>query len=102
MTAAEGALTAGLTTRQLRLLLIAIALFALSAILSFVFKLWHGYIDLQVYRNGARVWLDGGDLYGPMPKSGGIGLPFTYPRWPRWCSRRWPYCRWARPRLWCW
>ncbi|WP_187686460.1 glycosyltransferase 87 family protein [Nocardia wallacei] len=79
VTAAEGALTAGLTTRQLRLLLIAIALFALSAILSFVFKLWHGYIDLQVYRNGARVWLDGGDLYGPMPKSGGIGLPFTYP-----------------------
>ncbi|MBF6173030.1 DUF2029 domain-containing protein [Nocardia blacklockiae] len=57
----------------------AIALFALSAILSFAFKLWHGYIDLQVYRNGARVWLDGGDLYGPMPKSGGIGLPFTYP-----------------------
>ncbi len=59
--------------------MIAIALFALSAIASFAFKLWHGYIDLEVYRNGARVWLDGGDLYGPMPKSGGLGLPFTYP-----------------------
>ncbi|RDI47304.1 alpha-1,2-mannosyltransferase [Nocardia mexicana] len=69
----------GLTTRQLRLLSIAIGLFAVSAIASLVFKLWHGYIDLEVYRNGARVWLDGGDLYGPMPKSGGIGLPFTYP-----------------------
>nr|WP_051160956.1 glycosyltransferase 87 family protein [Nocardia transvalensis] len=69
----------GLTTRQLRLLAIAIGLFVLSAIVSHFAKLWHGYIDLQVYRNGARVWLDGGDLYGPMPKSGGIGLPFTYP-----------------------
>ncbi len=78
-TVSEGPAALGLTTRQLRLFSIAIALFALCAILSFVFKLWHGYIDLQVYRNGARVWLDGGDLYGPMPKVGDIGLPFTYP-----------------------
>lgn len=58
---------------------IAIALFVVAAIISMVAKLWCGYIDLQVYRNGARVWLDGGDLYGPMPKVAGIGLPFTYP-----------------------
>ncbi len=68
-----------LTTRQRRLLLIAIALFVASAIVSLISHTWGGYIDLQVYRNGARTWLDGGDLYGPMPKVEGIGLPFTYP-----------------------
>jgi alpha-1,2-mannosyltransferase len=37
-------------------------------------------IDLDVYRIGARVWLDGGNLYGPLPPTAsGIGLPFTYP-----------------------
>ncbi len=59
--------------------MIAIALFVVSAIVSVVAHIWHGYIDLQVYRNGARTWIDGGDLYGPMPKVLGIGLPFTYP-----------------------
>ena len=40
-----------------------------------------GYrLDLDVYRIGARTWLDGGALYGPMPLTQvGIGLPFTYP-----------------------
>ncbi|RMI29720.1 DUF2029 domain-containing protein [Nocardia stercoris] len=57
----------------------AAVLFLLSAIVSVAAKQWHGYIDLQVYRNGARVWLDGGDLYGPMPQVYGLGLPFTYP-----------------------
>ncbi|MEU6565147.1 glycosyltransferase 87 family protein [Nocardia nova] len=68
-----------LTTRQRRLLMIAIALFVVSAIVSLISHTWGGFIDLQVYRNGARTWLDGGDLYGPMPPVGGIGLPFTYP-----------------------
>jgi alpha-1,2-mannosyltransferase len=37
-------------------------------------------IDLDVYRIGARTWLDGSDLYGPLPATRfGIGLPFTYP-----------------------
>ncbi|MFF0492987.1 glycosyltransferase 87 family protein [Nocardia sp. NPDC004068] len=71
--------TANLAARQRRLLIVASALFVASAIVSVLTKQWHGYIDLQVYRNGARVWLDGGDLYGPMPKVAGIGLPFTYP-----------------------
>lgn len=71
--------TGGLTARQRRLLTIAIALFVVSAIASWTVHIWHGYIDLQVYRNGARAWLDGSDLYGPMPKVFGIGLPFTYP-----------------------
>ncbi|WP_324192884.1 glycosyltransferase 87 family protein [Nocardia transvalensis] len=79
VTTSAGQSTASLAARQRRLLLSAIALFAVSAIVSLVTKQWHGYIDLQVYRNGARVWLDGGDLYGPMPKVYGIGLPFTYP-----------------------
>ncbi|MGW4093462.1 glycosyltransferase 87 family protein [Nocardia sp. NPDC004750] len=64
---------------QVRWLIAAIALFAVSAIVSLLAHWWHGYIDLQVYRNGARVWLDNGDLYGPMPPVEGIGLPFTYP-----------------------
>ncbi|MEU2105389.1 glycosyltransferase 87 family protein [Nocardia sp. NPDC019255] len=64
---------------QARWLIAAIALFAVSALVSLLAHWWHGYIDLQVYRNGARVWLDGGDLYGPMPPVEGIGLPFTYP-----------------------
>ncbi|GAB3458132.1 glycosyltransferase 87 family protein [Actinophytocola sediminis] len=40
-----------------------------------------GYrIDLDVYRIGARVWLDGGPLYGVLPElRGGRHLPFTYP-----------------------
>ncbi|WP_433577793.1 glycosyltransferase 87 family protein [Nocardia brasiliensis] len=64
---------------QLRWLLLAIGLFAASAVLSLAVHWWSGYIDLQVYRNGARVWLDDGELYGPMPPVAGIGLPFTYP-----------------------
>lgn len=65
--------------RQLRWLGIAIGLFVFSAAVAFLANWWSGYIDLQVYRNGARVWLDGGDLYGPMPPVFGLGLPFTYP-----------------------
>ncbi|WP_249358143.1 glycosyltransferase 87 family protein [Nocardia cyriacigeorgica] len=69
----------GLSSRQMRWLAGAIALFAIYAIIAPIVHWWDGYIDLQVYRNGARVWLDDGDLYGPMPKVFGIGLPFTYP-----------------------
>ena len=37
-------------------------------------------IDLEVYRTGARALLDGGDLYGQLPRLGdGRELPFTYP-----------------------
>ncbi len=64
---------------RVRLLAAALALFAISALVSLLVHWWNGYIDLQVYRNGARVWLDGGELYGPMPPVFGIGLPFTYP-----------------------
>ncbi|MFR9750776.1 glycosyltransferase 87 family protein [Nocardia sp. 004] len=64
---------------QVRWLIAAIALFATSVLVSLLTQWWYGYIDLQVYRNGARVWLDGGELYGPMPPVYGIGLPFTYP-----------------------
>ena len=37
-------------------------------------------IDIDVYRTGAQVFLDGGSIYGPMPKlAEGGHLPFTYP-----------------------
>ncbi|MFI1239527.1 glycosyltransferase 87 family protein [Nocardia salmonicida] len=65
--------------RQRRLLTAAVGLFVVSAAVALLAHWWHGFIDLQVYRNGARVWLDGGDLYGPMPPVHGLGLPFTYP-----------------------
>ncbi|MFC9661089.1 glycosyltransferase 87 family protein [Nocardia sp. NPDC127606] len=65
--------------RQRRWLTAAIGLFVVSAAVALLAHWWHGFIDLQVYRNGARVWLDGGDLYGPMPPVYGLGLPFTYP-----------------------
>ncbi|MGN2641858.1 glycosyltransferase 87 family protein [Nocardia takedensis] len=62
-----------------RWLACAIALFTVAAAVSLLVHWWSGYIDLQVYRNGARVWLDGGELYGPLPPVENIGLPFTYP-----------------------
>ncbi|MFC6009914.1 glycosyltransferase 87 family protein [Nocardia lasii] len=65
--------------RERRRLTVAIGLFVISAAVALLAHWWHGFIDLQVYRNGARVWLDGGDLYGPMPPVYGLGLPFTYP-----------------------
>jgi alpha-1,2-mannosyltransferase len=41
----------------------------------------HGYhIDLEVYRLGVWTWLDGGDMYGPLPPTiSGLALPFIYP-----------------------
>ncbi|WP_245546960.1 glycosyltransferase 87 family protein [Nocardia brevicatena] len=65
--------------RRRQWLTAALALFLLSALISWLANWWDGYIDLQVYRNGARAWLDGNDLYGPLPPVAGIGLPFTYP-----------------------
>jgi alpha-1,2-mannosyltransferase len=38
------------------------------------------HIDLQVYRIGARTWLQGKSVYGSLPPTGhGQLLPFTYP-----------------------
>lgn len=38
------------------------------------------YLDLEVYRFGAKTWLGGGDLYGRLPPTSvGLSLPFTYP-----------------------
>lgn len=58
----------------------------LVVIAFFFVPTWHhlgagGYrIDLDVYRLGARVWLDGGNLYGVLPRTQiGAELPFTYP-----------------------
>jgi alpha-1,2-mannosyltransferase len=36
--------------------------------------------DLDVYRIGGRVWLQGGNLYGMLPPTAqGVRMPFTYP-----------------------
>lgn len=51
---------------------------AACAAIGFAIPLWRGYIDLQVYRDGAAMWLDG-DLYGVWANVEGLWLPFTYP-----------------------
>ncbi|MBM7459422.1 glycosyltransferase 87 family protein [Rhodococcus coprophilus] len=53
---------------------------ALSIASTIAFLVGNDYIDLLVYRMGARVLLDGGDIYGPIPPVvDDFGLPFTYP-----------------------
>jgi alpha-1,2-mannosyltransferase len=38
------------------------------------------HLDLDVYRIGGRVWLEGGNLYGTLPSTAqGVRMPFTYP-----------------------
>jgi alpha-1,2-mannosyltransferase len=58
------------------------------AVLAFFLLSWtpHGAslfsyrLDLDVYRIGGRVWLNGGHLYDALPATAqGIRLPFTYP-----------------------
>lgn len=40
----------------------------------------HNHIDAEVYQLGARAWLDGLHLYGPLPPTeSGYQLPFIYP-----------------------
>ncbi|GAA5044470.1 glycosyltransferase 87 family protein [Nocardia callitridis] len=63
----------------IRWLIAALALFAASAALSLLLHWWNGFIDLEVYRNGAEAWLKDRAVYGPMPPVQGTGLPFTYP-----------------------
>ncbi|QBJ98449.1 DUF2029 domain-containing protein [Rhodococcus sp. ABRD24] len=59
---------------------VAAAALITSASLTVYFLSTNGYIDLLVYRMGARVLLDGGDIYGALPPVvGDFGLPFTYP-----------------------
>jgi alpha-1,2-mannosyltransferase len=62
-------------------LAVILALANIAALFHFVPKWLSGrYLDLEVYRLGARTLLGGGDLYGVLPvTSFGIRLPFTYP-----------------------
>ena len=55
-------------------------IFGLSIAATIAFLVGNDYIDLLVYRMGAHVLLDGGDLYGAIPPVvDDFGLPFTYP-----------------------
>lgn len=57
-----------------------VVIFALSIASTIAFLVGNDYIDLLVYRMGARVLLDGGDIYGAIPPVvDDFGLPFTYP-----------------------
>lgn len=59
--------------------LLAVALLAAAGIVA-LFRGFHGFLDLDVYRLGVRQWLNGGDLYGTLPAThDGARLPFIYP-----------------------
>jgi len=53
----------------------------LAVVLTGMLLYTHGYhIDLEVYRLGVATWLQGGDMYGPLPPTiSGLALPFIYP-----------------------
>ena len=58
----------------------AAAFLAVTTAIGLTVRVWHGYLDLMVYRLGAQTFLDGNDVYGPLPPlDGNIHLPFTYP-----------------------
>ena len=69
----------GSSPRARILLIAACALLAITTTAGILLHIWHGYLDLHVYRTGARVLLDGDPLYGRMPVVDGSHLPFTYP-----------------------
>jgi alpha-1,2-mannosyltransferase len=51
---------------------------ALAATLVYACLAYH--FDLDIYRIGSRVWLEGGNLYGQLPATAqGVSMPFTYP-----------------------
>jgi alpha-1,2-mannosyltransferase len=57
-----------------RIMLVA----ACAVVLVYACMAYH--LDLDVYRIGGRVWLDGGNLYGMLPPTAqGVRMPFTYP-----------------------
>ncbi|WP_336818913.1 glycosyltransferase 87 family protein [Gordonia sp. MMO-8] len=70
-----------LRNRSPRTLVIAAVVFlAATTAIGLTLRVWHGYLDLMVYRLGAQTFLDGDDVYGPLPPlDGNIHLPFTYP-----------------------
>ncbi len=53
----------------------------LALVLAGMLAYTRGYhIDLEVYRLGVATWLQGGDMYGPLPPTvSGLALPFIYP-----------------------
>lgn len=61
------------------LLAVAAVLLGVSLAAGVAFRFGHQHIDLDVYRAGARAWLDGVDLYDTSFPVQGIRLPFTYP-----------------------
>ena len=66
--------------RENRRLLIAIGVAELLAVLLVSTISPHDHIDGEVYRLGARAWLQGKDMYGPLPATeSGLKLPFIYP-----------------------
>ena len=68
------------SSRRARIALLAsVALLAVTTTVGLALRVWHSYLDLHVYRTGARVFLDGDFLYGVMPPVDGVYLPFTYP-----------------------
>jgi alpha-1,2-mannosyltransferase len=53
---------------------------AAACVATLVYACLAYHLDLDVYRIGGRVWLQGGNLYGMLPPTAqGVRMPFTYP-----------------------
>ena len=70
-------------SRWARVALVTVNLAAVTACLLSYSRHGLGFglyrIDLAAYRMGGQSWLHGADLYGQVPVSRGLPLPFTYP-----------------------
>ena len=70
-------------SRWARVALVTVNLVAVTACLLSYSRHGVGFglyrIDLAAYRMGGQSWLHGADLYGQVPVSRGLPLPFTYP-----------------------
>jgi alpha-1,2-mannosyltransferase len=55
-------------------------LLAAACVATLVYACLAYHLDLDVYRIGGRIWLEGGNLYGTLPPTAeGVRMPFTYP-----------------------
>ena len=71
---------AALRSRELRTPLVVMLVVEVLAIIVVSTVPNHDHIDAEVYQLGVRAWMQGQDLYGPLPPTeSGFQLPFIYP-----------------------
>lgn len=71
---------AALRSREWRASLVVMLVVEVLAIIVVSTVENHDHIDAEVYQLGVRAWMQGQDLYGPLPPTeSGFQLPFIYP-----------------------